>query len=172
MKKLFITMVWLAAGLTALAQGEWQAIEQEEDELKGTEAGTVYMFTDETCGSFVVWDWDTYQFRLTSDHHQFATEYVSGMSSGVVGISVLVGIYDDNGKLKEKFNMWLDKESDRGNRFVRTRNMGTMSNPVGQKGKVKKIFNALKSGSGYVRIVCRLYDAPDFDLKITPYSGE
>jgi len=28
----------------------------------------------------------------------------------------------------------------------------------------------MKSGDGYVRIVAELYNSPDFDIKITPYS--
>jgi hypothetical protein len=45
-----------------------------------------------------------------------------------------------------------------------------MANPVGQKGKVKKIFKALLSGTGYVRIVAERFQTTDFDMKIIPYS--
>ena len=64
----------------------------------------------------------------------------------------------------------LDREDNRANRFVKTRNAGGMFNPVGQKGKVKKIFKHLTSGKGYVRIVCPRYNNTDFDIKITQLS--
>ena len=65
--------------------------------------------------------------------------------------------------------MWLDKEDNRANRFLRTRNAGTMANPVGQKGKVKKIFKALKTGSDLkVRIVAPRYNTTDFDITLIP----
>ena len=85
------------------------------------------------------------------------------------GVTVHVGIYDEHGKMTEKFDMWLDRENNRGNRFVRTRNAGTMSNPMGQKGKVKKIFKALQSGKGFVRIVGARFERGDYDLKILPF---
>ena len=83
---------------------------------------------------------------------------------------MLVGIYDDGGQLKEKFKMWLDRVDNKGNCIVRTRDAGSMSNPVGQKGKVKKIFNALQSYGGYVRIIAERFQRTDFDLKIPPYK--
>ncbi len=64
--------------------------------------------------------------------------------------------------------MWLDKESDKGGSYLRTRNAGGMSNPVGQKGKVKKILKHLQGDSGYVRIVATRYNRADFDIKIPP----
>jgi hypothetical protein len=70
----------------------------------------------------------------------------------------------------EKFKLWLDKENNTRNQVLRTRNAGTMANPVGQKGKVKKIFKALLSGTGYVRIVAERFQTTDFDMKIIPYS--
>ena len=72
----------------------------------------------------------------------------------------------------EKFKLWLDKESNTRNQVLRTRNAGTMANPVGQKGKVKKIFKTLLSGSGYVRIVAERYHPTDFDMKIMPYNQQ
>jgi hypothetical protein len=85
---------------------------------------------------------------------------------------VLVGIYNNDGKMIEKFKLWLDKENNTRNQVLRTRNAGTMANPVGQKGKVKKIFKTLLSGSGYVRIVAERYHAADFDMKIIPYNQQ
>ena len=82
----------------------------------------------------------------------------------------MVGIYDENDKLTDKFTMWLDRVDNKGNMIVRTRNAGGMANPVGQKGKVKKIFKALQSDTGYVRIVAQLFQSADFDINIPPYK--
>ena len=151
------------------AQG-WQKIYVEADELKGEKGGEVFMFTDPNVGSFVVWDFNRPQFRLVSDKELFNTTIASGFGYTIKGLTAIVGIYDSNGNLKEKFNMWLDLEDNTSHRFVRTRDAGGMSNPVGQKGKVKKIFKALQSSDGYVRIVAERYNSSDFDLKITPFE--
>jgi hypothetical protein len=172
MKKVLFLIVAMMVQSASWAQGEWEKVETEADELKGQQARTVYAYRSEGMGSFIVWDWNEYQFRLISSEAQFDIDAVSGMLSTSYGVLALVGIYDDDGKMIEKMELWLDKEDNRGNRFVRTRNAGTMSNPVGQKGKVKKIFNALQSGHGYVRIVVPRYDRSDFDVKIYPYQEE
>ena len=66
--------------------------------------------------------------------------------------------------------MWLDRVDNNKDRIVRTRDAGGMSNPVGQKGKVKKIFKALQSDGGYVRIVAERFQSTDFDIKIPPFK--
>lgn len=152
-------------------EGKWQKVSVEADELKGIEGGTSYIYTVPKMGSFVFWDFDQFQYRLVSDEAQFDIESGWGKYTGrYSGIKVNVGIYNDSNILIDKFEMWLDKEDNRANRFVRTRDAGGMSNPVGQKGKVRKIFNALKSGSGYVRIVAARYNTTDFDIRILPYN--
>ena len=171
MRKLLLIMLMMLAVLTVSAQGKWEKSVVEGDPLKGTETSDVYIYTVPEMGSFVFWNWSTYQFRLISETSQFNIEsgyntYIGNFS----GITVHVGLYDDNDKLLEKFDMWLDKESNRGNQFVRTRNAGTMSNPVGQKGKVKKIFKVLQGDKGYVRILTERFNRTDFDIKITPFK--
>ena len=111
------------------------------------------------------------RYKLSALAEQFNIDAgYSSITGGYAGIQILVGIYDDDNNLIEKFKMWLDKESNNRNQVVRTRNAGTMANPVGQKGKVKKIFKTLLSGSGYVRIVAERFQTTDFDMKIIPYS--
>lgn len=171
MRKVLFMMLMLSAVMTASAQGKWEKSVIKGDELKGTEKSTVYIYSVPEMGSFVFWDWGTFQFRLISDVAQFNIEsgyarYVGSYS----GVTIHVGIYDDSDRLLEKFDMWLDKESNRGNQFVRTRNEGSMSNPVGQKGKVKKIFKVLQGDKGYVRILTERYNRTDFDIKITPFK--
>lgn len=166
MKKVLLFFFMMCATMTAGAQGTWQKVINEADELRGQEAGEAIIYSIPQMGSFVVFGWDSCQFRLVSDETIFNTV----VSSGYTGQKILVGIYDDNNKLIEKFEMWLDLESNTGHRFIKTRNAGYMSNPVGQKKKVKKIFKALQSDSGYVRIIAERYNSTDFDIKITPYK--
>jgi len=164
MKKVLFMIAMLAAGMTAGAQEGWSKMEQKADELTGEDGGCVYMYTIAQFGMFVVWDWEKPQFCLIARDAQFDTKVIDRY----VGMEVLVGIYDDDGKLLEKFTMWLDKDRSHPNTVIRTRNAGFMSNPVGQKKKVNKIFKALRSDSGYVRIVAGRYNNSDFDMKIYP----
>lgn len=141
----------------------WEITKMEADELKGNEAYKAYIYNQPGAGSFIFWGFDEFQYRIISDNGIF--NYETGSYSGEI---VTVGLYDGSGKLIEKFDMWLDKESGKGGSYLKTRNAGSMSNPIGQKGKVKKIFKHLQGDSGYVRIVATRYNRPDFDIKIPP----
>lgn len=175
MKKVLFTFIMVLATQFAYAQatenlGSWEHTRTEADELKGQEASDVLIYTVAGMGDFVCWGFEEFQFRLVSSEAQFDIDAGYGSYVGsYAGVNIYVGIYTKEGKLVEKFKMWLDREDNRANRFVRTRNAGTMSNPVGQKGKVKKIFKALKSGSDQkVRIVAPRYNTTDFDITLTP----
>ena len=171
MNRIMTILMLLSAVLTVSAQGKWEKSVIEADELKGQEETVAYSYTQPGTGMFVVWGFETFQFRLISEERQFDIESGYNQFAGSYsGINVFVGLYNDNDKLIEKFTMWLDKEDNRANRFVKTRDAGGMSNPVGQKGKVKKIFKHLQSGKGYVRMVCARYNTTDFDLKIPPFN--
>ena len=174
MRKLLVTLIFALSctmGVTAQTEGKWHVSQVEPDELKGDPGGSRYVYEMENMGRFVVWDWNEYQFMISS-LHPFATERVSGMVSVSNGELVLVGIYDADGKMTEKFKLWLDLVRDSGLKDLRTRNAGSMSNPVGQKKKVRKIFEALRSGVGYVRIVAPRYDNSDFDIKIPAFREQ
>jgi len=166
MKKIFIFSIMCLFAVFANAQG-WVSSEIKADEFKGTKAYTAYSYSDDV-GVFVHWSNDDGQYKLISYSGMF--NYDSGYSKyggSYCGISVLVGIYDNNDKLIEKFKMWLD--CDRGDGPVteaHTRNAGGMSNPVGQGKKVKKILKHLNTGKGYVRFYADLYDSQDFDFKV------
>lgn len=170
MKVIFTTISLLLVTLIASAQGTWKKTITETDELKGINGGEAYIYTVPEMGSFVFWGFDEYQFRLISDEAQFNIVVESPVAAVYTGIHTVVGIYDNNDKLIDKFKLWLDKEDNKSNAYVRTRNAGALLNPSGQKNKVKKIFKALKSGKGYVRIVCERYNDSDFDIKITPIT--
>ena len=160
----------MAIAMSAQEEGEWQKHESKADELKGSTGGTYYTYVVPGLGGFMIYGFDTYQFFLISDSGQFNIDAgYSQFAGSYAGVIVLVGIYDEEGQLKEKFKMWLDRVDNKGNCIVRTRDAGGMSNPVGQKGKVKKIFKALQSGGGYVRIIAERFQRTDFDMKIPPY---
>ena len=160
MKKYLLSLVMLMITFTVSAQGAWTTSKEEADELKGTKGGTVCIFSETGVGSFVVWDWNEPQIRLVSDSGIF------NINNGG-WLEILVGFYDDNGKMADKMNLWLCKEDGSGYSYARTVNKGII--PPGQKKKVNKIFKALSDGTGYVRILAPRYNTTDFDLKITPY---
>lgn len=154
---------------SSLNKSGWTITKNEADELKGNKAYTSYVYNDPGMGSFVFWGFEEYQFRIVSDNGVF--NYESGynqFSGSYSGEIVIIGLYDGNDKLIEKFNMWLDRDKSKGGTFLNTRNAGGMSNPVGQKGKVKKIFKHLQGDNGYVRIVAARYNHSDFDIKLPP----
>jgi hypothetical protein len=167
--QMYSSPIKATAQATSSDNAGWVITKQEADELKGNEAYTSYMYNQPGEGSFVFWGFEEYQFRIISENGVF--NYESGYnqySGSYSGESITVGLYDDNDKLIEKFNMWLDRDKSKGGNFLNTRNAGGMSNPVGQKGKVKKIFKHLQGNSGYVRIVAARYNHADFDIKIPP----
>ena len=174
MKKLLLTFILALSctlGVMAQTEGKWHVLQVEPDELKDEPGGSRYVYEVENVGWFIVREWDKYQFMISS-FHPFAAEHVSDLVSSYDGELVLVGIYDANGKLTEKFEMWLDLVRDSGYKDLRTRDAGFMNNPVGQKKKVRKIFEALRSGVGYVRIVAPRYDKSDFDIKILAFQEQ
>ena len=175
MKRLIFSMLLIVFSQIASAQatenlGRWERTTIEADELKDQEASDVLIYTVAGMGDFVCWGFEEFQFRLVSSEVQFDIDAGYGRYVGsYAGVNISVGIYTKDGKLVDKFKMWLDKEDNRANRFLRTRNAGTMANPVGQKGKVKKIFKALKTGSDLkVRIVAPRYNTTDFDITLIP----
>ena len=167
--QMYSSPIKATAQATFSGNGGWVITNQEADDLKGNKAYTSYIYNQPGEGSFVFWGFEEYQFRIISENGVF--NYESGYnqySGSYSGESIIVGLYDDNDKLIEKFNMWLDRDKSKGGNFLNTRNAGGMSNPVGQKGKVKKIFKHLQGNSGYVRIVAARYNHADFDIKIPP----
>ena len=163
MKKVFFVLILAALSLSAYAQG-WSRTEFAGDELKGVEAYTAYSFDMPGVGSFVFFDNEEAQYRLVCSDGIFSME----RSQSYLGLQVTVGIYDDSDKLVDKFKMWLDALNQTDYEILTTRNAGTMFNPVGQKGKVKKILKCINGGKGYVRFLAPRYNKTEFDLKVYP----
>ena len=165
MKKVLTIVLLMLAGLTAGAQeGTWSTGMNEADELKGLLGGPYYRYDVEGIGSFILWDWEDWKFRIITDKGKFE-EHIS--SSGNWYVSISMGLYSPDGKLTEKFENSI--ESDHSSPNTATINKNWMYFPNHRK-KIKKIIRALKSGEGYVRIVCKRKDMSDFDLKITKYD--
>ena len=161
----------MAIAMSAQGEGKWEKHESKADELRGSSGGTYYSYIVPGLGGFMIYGFDTYQYFLISDSGQFNIDAgYSRFAGSYAGVNVLVGIYDEEGHLTDKFTMWLDRVDNKGNCIVRTRDAGGMMNPVGQKGKVKKMFKALQSGGGYVRIIAERFQRTDFDIKIPPYK--
>lgn len=165
-RRIIILTAMVAMAINAVAQqGKWSVQQSEGDELKGIPPTTTYNYIQEGAGAFTFWGYDIQQFALFSLQSQFNTK----VSGEYIGMTILVGIYDNEGKMTDKFTMWLDKDTSRRG-VIRTRNAKKMFTPVGQEKNIKKIFTAMKSGKGYVRIVAERYNDTDFDIKIPPYK--
>ena len=165
MVRFILSLCLIVCSLGMRAQ-EWDISVQEADELLGIEKTTkTYRFSVPEDGGIVFWAGE-FQFRLFSTNSIFNYKH----EDGFVGMSVLIGLYGDDDKLVEKFSMWLDEEDVAAGKFLRTRNAGSLFNPVGQKGRVRKIVQHLNKGKGYVRIVAERYNALPFDIKVLPCS--
>ena len=167
MKKILFSLVFVTMSIVSFGQS-WHSTHYEADELTDTKEYTSYVFEDPNVGSFIYWSNKKDQFRIITNNHIF--NYDSGYSKyggNYCGFEIMVGLYDENDNLIEKFKMWLDCPSSDGKpTFGETRDRGKMFNPVGQAKKCQKIFSHLKT-SGYVRILSDLYGGGKFDLKIT-----
>ena len=163
MKKLLTIALLLFEGITASAQGTWSTGMNEADELKGLLGGPYYRYDVEGMGSFILWDWEDWKFRIITDKGTF---YVQ---SGSVGkyVSYSMGLYSLDGQLTDKFENWIEADNTSYDQATINTKWFYTHNP---KKKIKKMLQALKSGEGYVRIVCKRSNMQDFDLTITKYD--
>lgn len=166
MKKIIIILMLLIVGMTASAQeGEWRKQRAEGDELKGTSTSDVYSFINPEMGAFSFSGFDTYTIFLIAEKAQFNVETIYTPAMGYYSIiKVLVGFYDGDGKMKDKFEMTFDLVKNSSNRMI----YASSKNRVGYKSKIKKIYKALQEQDGYVRMVTSRFQNTDFDLKILP----
>ena len=165
MKKLLAMMLLLLITLIANAQdGIWWTGVNEPDELKGLLGGPYFRYDVEGVGTFILWDWEDWKFRIITDKGQFDTRYAS---NGNCYTMITMGLYTQEGKLTVKFEDAI--ELDNPSRNQATINKDWMYFPNDRK-KIKKFIRAIKSGEGYVRIICKRKDMQDFDLKITKYD--
>ena len=165
MKKLFTIAMLLLAGLIANAQeGKWTTGINDADELKGQTGGPYYLYEVKGIGSFVVWDWDDWVFKINSDNGYYDVWYYQ--SNGFRYMRVTIGLYTMDNKLVESRDVELAADVSQRSGWI---NRNGMYYPATRK-KLRKMIRALKSGEGYVRVVCSRKGAPEFDLKIMPYT--
>ena len=165
MRKVLSILLMLSAVLKVSAQeGEWMSQTIQGDELKGTETTVAHYYIQEDMGVFVFWD-NKNGFAISS-HKMFK----STVSNGDTGSLAFVGLYDNDGNLKEKMEIWMILE--RGSDYKKLFAFETRSNPIikGHKKNIKKILDAVRSGDGYVRILAGRYQTSDFDIKIPPFK--
>lgn len=165
MKKLLTIALLLLAGLTASAQeGTWTTGVNESDELKGSIGGPYYSYDIEGEGSFVVWDWDDFLFKINTDKGVFDVWYYE--STATRFMRVTLGLYTMDGKMVDKLEN-LELFAD-----ISGKSAWTSKDTYwyATKKKIKKMKRALKTGEGYIRIICARKDAPELDVKIAPYN--
>lgn len=170
MKKLFAITLLLFIGLTASAQGTWRTVKVEADELKGIKGGENYQFSVDSIGSIEITDWRKDRIVITTNSGEFeyskqeVVNSVTHMNKTVYVSKVLIGLYNSEGALQEKLDgeSYFDGENPKsllvvGRTFTQTR-------------QIKRMLKIVQSVDGYLRIVCKRNDMPDFDIKTTPYQ--
>ena len=164
MKRL-LTIALLLVGLTASAQeGKWITGMNEADELKGQEGGPFYLYEQKGMGCFVVWAWDDWEFKVCTDKGTFDVWYYK--SNGVRFMYLTMGLYNNENRLVESIKLQLAADASGRSAWINKKGVYIPST----RKCLRKMIGALKSGDGYVRIVCTRRGAPEFDLKVPPYK--
>ena len=165
MKKLMTIALMLLACLTAGAQGKWEIGMTKADDLKGMKAEPYHLYEVEVEGYFVVWDWDDWAFKFGTRKGTFDVWYYNTTANRFV--EPIIGLYSLDGKLIEKFEDQLQADHIKMNAAWINKNWAYRS---AQKKKIKRFLHALKSGEGYIRIICKRRGAPEFDFIVPPYK--
>ena len=162
MKKLLTITLLLLIGLTVVAQGKWTATKYAADELTGQGAYTAYNYSEPGKGSYVSWGWDDPDFRLITEKGIFEESVCYAWYGQYRAVRVLVGIYNTQGELQEKFYVEMYKEkSSLGDKIH-------LSSMKKQRKMAKKIAKALSESKGLVRFICARYGQSDFEI-VVPY---
>ena len=168
MKRLLTIALMAVLTLAAGAQevGVWSSGMNEADELTGSVAGPWYRYDVNGVGSFILWDFDGWSFKVLTEKGAFDVWRNEGTYATVYYVSVKIGLYDNENNLIEKFDDTI--EADYNSMKSAWINKNWPYTP-GKRKKLKKMLRALKDGSGHVRIVIPRKSMPDFDMKIMPY---
>ena len=161
MKKILLFALLIPSCLFA---GDWSKTTVEPDELLGvTQSYIKYSYIDGDM-SFVFRTDKADHFYITSPHVLDCHNY-----NGLVGCIVKVGLYDEQGKMLESFEMFLGEKNNQCT-AIGTFECDIMSQPVGQQKKARKIFKHLHGNGGYVRIIADSYSHGLYDLRVPPVS--
>ena len=116
MKKSIYLLLFSLLSLNSYSQ-EWEVIGHQADELKGNEDYTSYMFTDPNIGSFVCWS-ESEQCRIINSNGIFDYSSAYHQLLGSYGrLTAVVGLYDSNNNLKEKFDLTMYCDIDKPSSF-------------------------------------------------------
>lgn len=156
MKKLLFLLLMLVP-LVSNAQYKWEVDYEPADELKGTKADSVYFYLCDSVGSFTYRYNSHDTFVLYSTKGSFKCRYNGwSLPKNAIQTNATIGLYDDNGELKDKFEYALNVGNDFNIAFSRLQ----------YKKYARKVISWLESGKGYVRIVAALRNGLDFDLVV------
>lgn len=165
MKKLLTIALLLLAGLTASAQnGKWTAGVGEKDELRGQPGGRYFRYEVEGDGSFEIYDWNDWVFKITTAKGAF--DVLHYRNGGERYMRVTIALYSLDNNLQVRVDTEL--EADASFRAGWINRQGLYYPSV--KKKLRKMIGALKSGTGYVRVLCERNNTPALDLKVMPYK--
>lgn len=151
MKKVLWLIVCLMTMVLSVNAQNWQTETTQGDELKGTSAKTMNIYTDDS-GTFVFTNEDSYAFMVVTN------EGIFDYDIDKYAKRTIVGLYDANNVLIEKLDLPLQRT------FITSSHgkvMGCVKKNVGEK-----ILSFIKSEKGYVRIIAGRYDRTDFDFKV------
>lgn len=168
--KNLLTIVLLLLSMKTSAQGTWSSFNVNADELKGEPGGVYYKYAIDTLGAVTMREGEEWKFRIESYHGTFYGIVHDGSVKRIPAVRILMGLYDVNDKLIEKIDNDIEGDENLGYRSAWVNDEWPYT--PGQRTKFKKMISGMWSGNGYVRIVIKRINMPDFDLKITPFNQQ
>lgn len=138
MKKLLLLIALCAAAATAGA-ANWVVTHHSQ---QGQPAYTSYKYDADSIGTVTFFDGDLSLMLINSLNGTFHYQPCTVVGIGKKGNYVTVELYDQCDRLQETLSLWLWKCSD----------LPTALETKKSKGKVRRIVNHLKSGTGKIRI--------------------
>ena len=164
MKRLLTIALWMLTCIVASAQERrWYIAYTTADELKGETAHKRHVFVDTSQGTFSVNNWDDLYFAITSQRGNLD---VWRTSDGIYYVSAIVGLYSLDGKLEEKVEAKLvANHLDYTCAYLHE----GWGYGYSARKKIKKMKQALKNGTGKVRVVIDKRNGTSFDITVSPY---
>lgn len=161
----------LVSGIAVNAQGMWSTFNRPADELVGEPGGKYYKFSNDTLGAVIIREGEDWKFRVETYKGSFYAKVYDGPAKRVTAVKVLMGLYDNNGKLVEKLGYEIEGEEHQSYRAAWINDDDWVYTPT-HRSKFRKMITGMFSGEGFVRIVIKRMDMPNFDLKIMPYNKQ
>lgn len=172
MIKLLTVVMLQFVGMTASAQGTWNVVITEADELKGVKGGESYRFSLDSVGFIEIADWKKDRIKITTYDGEFVyskKEMVNPLTNiyNMVCFSeVFLGLYNREGALLKKIygRGYIDGEV--------PKSLIVVGGFFSQTRQIKHMLKTVQTGSGSLRIVIMREKMPCFDIKTTPYINK